>query len=345
MFGHGLGYAYQLPFGGRPTSSPRVAEHHLRAQLLPVVAGQSRSRRHGRFAVFALTPLMRALRSASAPAKISAAVSTGLMVMCIIDPLPEEPTNAMTLGITLGSAMAFATQGRRGGVEISGDKELADGRRTRRGGPVTRVLVVGPAPAEAASRGGMATVITLMAAHPDARIITVPTYIEGPLWYRLWVGGSGMLRAAWLVARRRVDVLHVHLAHGGSVVRKALPMAAARWAKVPSVVHAHSYDFAGWFDGLSPAAQRVVRRLLVADQWLVLGTRHVEEYASRLRVPTERIAVLNNAVPIPERRGGPLGCRTDTCGFAGPVGRTQGQLRPDHRHRRRSTTTRAAGCG
>ena len=165
---------------------------------------------------------------------------------------------------------------------------------------MTRVLVVGPAPAEAASRGGMATVITLMAAHPDACIITVPTYIEGPLWYRLWVGGSGMLRAAWLVARRRVDVLHVHLAHGGSVVRKALPLAAARWAKVPSVVHAHSYDFAGWFDGLSPAAQRVVRRLLVADQWLVLGTRHVEEYASRLRLPAERIAVLNNAVPIPE---------------------------------------------
>lgn len=162
-----------------------------------------------------------------------------------------------------------------------------------------RVLVVGPAPAQAASRGGMATVITLMAAHPGAHIITVPTYIEGPLWFRLWVGGSGMLRAAWLVARRRVDVLHVHLAHGGSVVRKALPMAAARWAKVPTVVHAHSYDFAGWFDGLPTAAQWVVRRLLVADQWLVLGTRHVAEYTDRLRLPAERISVLNNAVPIP----------------------------------------------
>lgn len=163
-----------------------------------------------------------------------------------------------------------------------------------------RVLVVGPAPAQAASRGGMATVITLMAAHPAARIITVPTYIEGPLWFRLWIGGSGMLRAAWLVARRRVDVLHVHLAHGGSVVRKALPLAVARWTRVPTVVHAHSYDFAGWFDGLRPAVQGLVRRVLVADRWLVLGTRHVGEYASRLRLPAERIAVLNNAVAIPE---------------------------------------------
>ena len=164
---------------------------------------------------------------------------------------------------------------------------------------MTRVLVVGPAPAQAASRGGMATVVTLMAAHPNVRVITVPTYIEGPLWFQLWVGGSGMLRAAWLVARRRVDVLHVHLAHGGSVVRKALPLTVARWANVPTVVHAHSYDFAGWFDRLPPVAQRVVRRVLVADQWLVLGRRHVDEYAGRLQVPVERIAVLNNAVSLP----------------------------------------------
>lgn len=164
-----------------------------------------------------------------------------------------------------------------------------------------RVLVVGPAPAQAASRGGMATVITLMVAHPDARasIVAVPTYIEGTRWYRLWIGGSGMLRATWLVLRRRVDVLHVHLAHGGSVVRKALPLAAARLSGVPAVVHAHSYDFGGWFDGLPPLARRVVRRALVADQWLVLGTRHVEEYADRLQVPADRISVLNNAVPIP----------------------------------------------
>lgn len=169
--------------------------------------------------------------------------------------------------------------------------------------PALRVLVVGPAPAQAASRGGMATVITLMAAHPDdrVRITVVPTYIEGSFWYRRWVGLSGMLRATWLLLRDRADVLHIHLAHGGSVVRKALPLAAARLAKVPTVVHAHSYDFGGWFDGLPPWAQWVVRRVLVADQWLVLGTRHVQEYADRLRLADDRIQVLNNAVPIPHR--------------------------------------------
>lgn len=167
-------------------------------------------------------------------------------------------------------------------------------------GPL-RVLVVGPAPAQATSRGGMATVITLMAAHPDVSITLVPTYIEGSFWYRRWVGVFGMLRATWLLLRGRADILHVHLAHGGSVVRKALPLAAARLTGVPAVVHAHSYDFGGWFDGLPAPAQAAVRRVLVADQWLVLGARHIPEYASRLRVPDDRIRVLNNAVPIPAK--------------------------------------------
>lgn len=165
-----------------------------------------------------------------------------------------------------------------------------------------RVLLVGPAPAGSASRGGMATVIALMAAHPDERfrITVVPTYVDESVCRRLTVGVRGMVRATWLVLRGHTDVLHVHLAHGGSVVRKALPLLAARLAGVPTVVHAHSYDFGGWFDGLPPPAQALVRHSLVADRWLVLGGSHVEEYATRLRLPRSRISVLHNAIRIPD---------------------------------------------
>ncbi|OBI43838.1 glycosyl transferase [Mycobacterium kyorinense] len=165
-----------------------------------------------------------------------------------------------------------------------------------------RVLVVGPAPAGALSRGGMATVAAMMAAHPDDRfaVTVVPTYVDGPLHRRLATGVRGMLCATWVLLCRRADVLHVHLAHGGSVVRKALPLAAARLAGVPAVVHGHSYDFGGWFDRLPHVAKHVVRRLLVADQWLVLGKRHIEEYAYRLQLSDRRIDVLPNAVQIPD---------------------------------------------
>ncbi|OBI23374.1 glycosyl transferase [Mycobacterium sp. E2327] len=168
-------------------------------------------------------------------------------------------------------------------------------------GPV-RVLVVGPAPADASSRGGMATVAALMAAHPDERIhvSVVPTYVDRSRWVRLLVGVRGMLWASWLLIRRRADVLHVNMAHGGSVVRKAVPLWAARLAGVPAVVHGHSYDFGGWFDRLPAPARAAVRRALVADHWVVLGRRHVDEYADRLGLSGDRISVLHNAVRIPE---------------------------------------------
>ncbi|ORW38299.1 glycosyl transferase [Mycobacterium paraense] len=165
-----------------------------------------------------------------------------------------------------------------------------------------RVLVIGPAPAATDSRGGMATVAALMAVHPHERIsvAVVPTYVDRSRTVKLLVGIRGMLRASWLLVRGRADVLHANLAQGGSVLRKAVPLAAARLAGVPAVVHGHSYDFGGWFDRLPAPVRAAVRRMLVADHWLVLGERHVDEYAARLRLPEGRISVLHNAVRIPD---------------------------------------------
>jgi glycosyltransferase involved in cell wall biosynthesis len=166
-----------------------------------------------------------------------------------------------------------------------------------------RVLVVGPAPAGSLSRGGMATVVTMMAAHPDPgfEITVVPTYVDGSRWQRLSVGVRGMARASRTVLRGRADVLHVHLSHGGSVVRKAPALFAARLAGVPAVVHCHSFDFGGWFDSLSPTTRRMVRAALPADHWLVLGARHTDEYATRLDIAPDRISVLHNAIRVPLR--------------------------------------------
>lgn len=147
----------------------------------------------------------------------------------------------------------------------------------------------------------MATVAALMAAHPDERIrvTVVPTYVDRSRWVKLMVGVRGMLWASWLLIRGRADVLHVNLAHGGSVLRKAVPLRAARVAGVPAVVHGHSYDFGGWFDRQSSPVRTAVRRMLTADRWVVLGERHVDEYASRLGLPRDRITVLHNAVRVP----------------------------------------------
>lgn len=123
VFGHGLGYAYQLPFGGDdPSEFTQTLGTTYAHNFYLWWLAKSGAVGMAAFAAFALTPLVRALRSASAAAKTCAAVGTGLLVMCIIDPLPEDPANAMTLGMTLGAAWAFASTARN--VAAAADEEL-----------------------------------------------------------------------------------------------------------------------------------------------------------------------------------------------------------------------------
>jgi hypothetical protein len=127
VFGHGLGYAYQVPwwYDDTPTAVTfqTTYSHNFylwwlcKAGAVGMVA----------FAAFALTPVVRALRCASAPAKVSAAVSVGLLVACIVAPLPEEPAESSTLGIALGAAMAFANLRRRArGPDGRGSRDRFD---------------------------------------------------------------------------------------------------------------------------------------------------------------------------------------------------------------------------
>jgi O-antigen ligase len=119
LFGHGLGYAYQLPFG-RPDSFTATLgttyAHNfymwwlVKAGIVGMIA----------FAVFALIPVVKAVRTGSAPATIAAAVSLGLLATCVVNPLPLEPASSLTLGLVLGAALAFS---RRGAPEQSQDAE------------------------------------------------------------------------------------------------------------------------------------------------------------------------------------------------------------------------------
>lgn len=176
-----------------------------------------------------------------------------------------------------------------------------------------RVLVVGPAPEGPDSRGGMATVIRLMVDNPDPRfaVTAVTTFVDAGTTARLLTGVRGMVTAAVAIVSKRTDVVHVHLAHGGSVVRKALPLLAARICDVPTVVHAHSFNFAAWYAPLPVRVQRVVRWALRADRWLVLGQSLGDEYCRCLRLDAAAVQILHNPVVLPQtvRRPAPAGRR------------------------------------
>ncbi|WP_407687319.1 O-antigen ligase family protein [Mycobacterium sp. HUMS_1102779] len=121
VFGHGLGYAYQPPKGEGDdefnwTYYPAYSHNFYLWWLAKAGAVGMAA-----FVVFALTPLFAALRRASAPAKISAAASAGLLAISAVWPLPEMPPDALAVGLALGAAMAFA--GLRRGVRDAGQPD------------------------------------------------------------------------------------------------------------------------------------------------------------------------------------------------------------------------------
>jgi O-antigen ligase len=111
MFGHGLGYAFMPPSGYEdpPLTWGRHYAHNFYLWWLCKAGAAGMAM----FALFALMPIVRGLLCASVEAKISAAVSIGLLAVCIVAPLPEGTPDAMALGMALGAAMGFVRQQRQ----------------------------------------------------------------------------------------------------------------------------------------------------------------------------------------------------------------------------------------
>jgi hypothetical protein len=112
VFGHGLGYPYQLPFGDRDSFSATLGTTYAHNFYLWWLA-KAGAIGMAAFSLFTFIPIVRGLFSASAPAKIAAALSVALLVNCTVDPIPEDPGDALVLGLALGAALQFAVISRR----------------------------------------------------------------------------------------------------------------------------------------------------------------------------------------------------------------------------------------
>lgn len=112
LFGHGLGYPYQLP-SGKPNSFEATLGTTYAHNFYLWWLAKAGAVGMAAFALFALTPVVRGLLSASTPAKIAAALSVALLVNCSVDPVPEDPSDAMVLGLALGAALQFTVASRR----------------------------------------------------------------------------------------------------------------------------------------------------------------------------------------------------------------------------------------
>ncbi len=159
-----------------------------------------------------------------------------------------------------------------------------------------RVLVVGPPPHIS---GGMATVTRVLqeAAAAGACGDWEVTVLDsgggqGPLGYRAFPP------AVTTVLRTDADVLHVHMASGGSVLRKIVLCETARWRGLPYVIHLHGATFDAFVDSLTPILRaRLARAYRGASGIIVLGDYWRDVVSQKLAVPAESVTVVANGVP------------------------------------------------
>jgi glycosyltransferase involved in cell wall biosynthesis len=176
---------------------------------------------------------------------------------------------------------------------------MADARRRR-------VLMASPGGRR--GRGGMASLVVYLADAlpkrlPNLDIEIVDSYGPGAFWAMPFHFARAALKVLWACLFRRIDLLHLHMSHYGSVTRKLALAAIAQALGVPVVVHLHGSDFAENYDGLPAWQQRLVAAVLKRAARVVVIGNHWRDFAvGALGLDPGHVALIHNGAPqIPWR--------------------------------------------
>jgi glycosyltransferase involved in cell wall biosynthesis len=184
-------------------------------------------------------------------------------------------------------------------VDIATQKDRIQNQRTDRA--VLRVVLVSP-PFDAS--GGVGRLMSyVLETLSDQEVSTRHVDSRGRSSHPAW-SVVPMLRTllilSFLKARKRVDLVHINLSHGGSTIRKTAVASWCRLLRIPTVLHLHSYEYHDFYRDLSRTLQRVVRGVFLrADHVIVLGQIWADFLVQELGVPKDKLSILYNAAPGP----------------------------------------------
>lgn len=148
--------------------------------------------------------------------------------------------------------------------------------------------------------GGMGRVTGYIVDHLRATgcdPVVLDTRGGGPVALSPFYLAAALGRLAVLAVARRAGVVHINVSERGSVVRKAVMLAAARALGVPAVMHLHGANFVEYFE--SGAVAHTLSRWLFtrSDRVIVLGDGWRDYLVHKVGVHADRVHVLHNAVP------------------------------------------------
>jgi glycosyltransferase involved in cell wall biosynthesis len=165
--------------------------------------------------------------------------------------------------------------------------------------------------------GGIASVIETLTTNGLGadRVIAVPT------WVAKSHVRSGILVARGVVAVLRVprpSVIHVHMSEGGSFVREALIVAAARWRRLPCVATMHGAEFVSF----SERWPRLVAMVLGMAPVVTVLSETARAAVKRVDADV-RVELIPNPVTL-DLSAGPVEDAPEVVLFAGEIGVRKG---------------------
>ena len=141
----------------------------------------------------------------------------------------------------------------------------------------------------------------------DVEVERLVTRGEKRWWPVVYV--RALIKIGIAMVRRDVDLLHIQLAWGGSIYRKLMIAALARYFGVPYVVHLHGGRFGhSWESAGKYLVGKIDRLFMESAAIIVLGQCWATLILDRLPGVKDKMTILPNTTTSPS---GPKRCRAD----------------------------------
>ncbi len=149
------------------------------------------------------------------------------------------------------------------------------------------------------TKGGIATVIANFKNYFKSEINPVfylESWKEGSLFRRSIYSLRGLGLLPFYIKKKRIDMVHIHMAQDGSYFRKALATRIAKRCGAQILLHIHGSHFDQYHQASQPRLQKhLLETLRRADKIIVLN-EEVKTYFEAFGLKAE---IILNAVPIP----------------------------------------------
>lgn len=151
--------------------------------------------------------------------------------------------------------------------------------------------------------GGIANLETLILSNipQNIEIRHIASHDEGTAIHRIVVFSKAWTSLIWHLLHRKVDVVHIHMSDGGSIIRKALLSMTASLFRKPVVIHTHGAEFHASYNKFPQWLQKLITSTFKhCDAFIVLTSFWREYYIHRLELSRKRVFILPNPTELPD---------------------------------------------